>query len=103
MKLYFYITSSVLIIFYWLIITRKRRRKRLLDKLDYSAEGANIVYGISKCKGLHKELIKLIHPDRIQEDKKSEANQLIQEVNAARYDYRKLVDLKADVLKFINE
>jgi hypothetical protein len=103
MKYYLYLAAFILLVIYFTIILFKRRRRKLTKGIDYKAEGINIALGITKCKTLHKELVKLIHPDRINDDKKLIADQLIQNINAARYDYRKLVALKAEVIRFLNQ
>ncbi len=85
------------------ILLKKRRNKRRLENIDYSAEGRNIALSITKCKSLHKQLAKAIHPDRLAEAERQTADDLMQKINASRYDYQQLCNLKVEVETFLNK
>jgi hypothetical protein len=70
--------------------------------MDYSAQGRNIASSIVQCKSLHKKLVKAIHPDRFDEPNRRIADELMQKINASRYDYRQLSNLKIEVETFLN-
>jgi hypothetical protein len=104
MKIWHYYIFAILIASVSIYILFKRKRnKRRLEKIDYSAEGRNIALGISKCKPLHKQLVKAIHPDRFDEPQKHSADELMQKINASKYDYQQLSNFKIEVEIFLNK
>lgn len=102
MKRYYYGAAALLVIVYCIVLFLRKRRRKTVAGLDYRSEGTNIVLGITNCKSLHRELVKQIHPDRIAEERREQADELVQQINAARYDYGKLVELKVQVSQFLN-
>ncbi len=85
-------------------LTRKHLRAFLLDEIDESFDSTtkNIVLNISKSKFLYKELIKQVHPDRFQDNKKEYATELSMKITKAKRNYKELLKLKEEVDVFIN-
>jgi hypothetical protein len=104
MKIWYYYVLGILIASFavFILIKRKQNKKRL-EKIDYSAEGRNIALSITKCRVLHKQLAKAIHPDRFSEPEKQSADELMQKINASKYDYQQLIGLKIEVETFLNK
>lgn len=73
------------------ILNRWRFRKSI--KGDQTQ---NVVDGMVRAKTLYKELCQLAHPDRHQ-DKKEDAEDIMQRVVANRHNYSKLMALKREI------
>lgn len=100
--LLYYIIPTIVIIAIFYLYRWTINRKRL-QNFDYSAEGKNIALSITKCKSLHKQLVKAIHPDRFAEAEREIADSLMQKINASKYDYNQLINLKIEVEIFLNK
>ena len=75
----------------------------LVKNFDYTSEGKNITISITKCKTLYKQLAISIHPDRFNELQRPFADELMQKINASKYDYQQLSNLKTEVETFLNK
>lgn len=94
-------------VFYLIIrrrITRKQLRESLLNGIDegFQETTHNIVLSISKSKDLYKSLIKQVHPDKFQDDKKAMATELSMKLTKAKRNYIELLKIKDEVDIFIN-
>src|SRR5689334_5568424 len=103
MKLiYYYIIGLAAIVVILFSLIRRRRKRKLTQEINYESESKNIARSITNCKRLHKDLVKMVHPDKFNDTNRVQADRLMQLVNAARYDYARLVALKAEVQSFLN-
>jgi hypothetical protein len=94
-------------VFYLLIrrrIARKQLRENLLNGIDegFQETTHNIVLSISKSKDLYKSLIKQVHPDKFQDDKKAMATELSMKLTKAKRNYNELLKIKDEVEIFRN-
>ena len=101
MKIVYPVVVLVILLSATYFIFKRKRYKKHLQNLNYSEEGRNVALSISNCRKLHKELAILTHPDKFGEDKRELANRLSQEINSAKYDYKKLLILKSEVELFL--
>ena len=85
-------------------IKRARLKRRILeDSDDYKTSTQNIVDSISKSKGLYKELITAVHPDKFQDiEKRNKATDLASRITKSKKNYNDLVQLKIEVSEFLN-
>ena len=74
-----------------LFLSRRQKKEAL-------AESVNIVESIATAKSLHKELIRIAHPDK-NPQKVDLAQELTELINNNRYNYRELLRLKERVEK----
>ena len=80
----------------------KLKRRILKDSDDYKLSAKNIIDSISKSKGLYKELITSVHPDKFQEmEKKKKATDLASRITKSKKNYNALVELKIEVSEFL--
>ena len=91
----------LLALFYFSFISIRNRKRNFNQTLNYKNEGTNIALGMSNGKALHRQLISQVHPDRVDPERREEADQLSRQINAARYDYRTLLELQKEVNAFI--
>jgi len=96
--IYLLLALGVILFFRFFI---KRKKKERLEIFDYASEGRNIALSIVNCKKLHKELVKKIHPDRLNESQKDHADKLMQEINSSKYDFNQLIVLKSKIEEFL--
>ncbi len=94
-------------VFYFLrkrYLARKHLRESLLRGIEDGFEETtqNIVLSISKSKDLYKNLIKQVHPDKFQDDKKAMATELSMKITKAKRNYKELLKLKNEVEFFKN-
>lgn len=99
--------SKILILPYFInkIKSRNKLRKILEEEedLDFDSVAINIVKSLRLAKKLHRDLIKQIHSDRIQDDTKiKQADELAAKINAAKKNYAELENLKKEVAIFMN-
>lgn len=85
-------------------LVRKKLREQLLTDVDENFEETtqNIVLSISKSNALYKSLIKQVHPDKFQEDKRVVATELSMKITQAKRNYKELLKLKEEVEHFQN-
>lgn len=85
------------------IIKRHKIRKKLMEdgETDINETAKNIAQSISKARGLYKTLIDTVHPDRIEEKYREEANELAARINNSKRNYSALMGIKEEVDVFI--
>jgi hypothetical protein len=100
--------SKILILPYFInkIKSRNKIRNKILEEeedLDFDSVAINIIKSLKLAKKLHRDLIKQIHSDRIQDDTKiKQADELAAKINAAKKNYAELENLKKEVAIFMN-
>lgn len=98
---------TTVVVFYLLVrrrIARKQLRESLLNGIDegFQETTHNIVLSISKSKDLYKSLIKQVHPDKFQDEKKIMATELSMKLTKAKRNYNELIKIKNEVEIFKN-
>lgn len=98
---------TTVVVFYLLVrrrIARKQLRESLLNGIDegFQETTHNIVLSISKSKDLYKSLIKQVHPDKFQDEKKIMATELSMKLTKAKRNYNELIKIKDEVEIFKN-
>lgn len=79
-------------------------KRLLLSRLNRNqmiTESENVVASIAKAKVLHKELIRIAHPDKHPNNVEF-AQSLTEEINNNRYNYNELVKLEKMVKEKLN-
>jgi hypothetical protein len=84
-------------------ILKRRKYSKILTQIDYTEHGKNIVESISNCKKLHKKLVLKIHPDKLNFEKKEQADKLLQKINESKNNYKFLQELELEVFEFLNK
>jgi len=102
MKYYYFLAGiTLLTVIYFSVLSARSKKRNINRTMDYQAHGTNIALGITKGKNLYKQLISQVHPDRVEPGRRVQANELVQRINAARYDYAALLNLQEEVNAFI--
>lgn len=82
------------------LISKKERRKQT----ESSSEMTNVVNSMFLCTPLYDKLKVKCHPDRfIDENQKSVAENLFQELQSHKYDYCKLLEIELQINNFIEQ
>lgn len=100
------IITIIPILINFLIKQRKKsklRKKILAEGESFSETAKNITNSISKSKGLYKNLIVKVHPDKFFGEKKMLANELSAKITKSKKNYNELLDLKIQVDDFLSE
>ena len=91
----------------WPFKKKKTEREKIIDEIkkehiDFSALMVNIE-NRDKLDNLAKRLSSIIHPDRFVDrpEKRKEADSLFKEVQAAKNDYSRLLELSKTIERFI--